>query len=217
MLDWTLIKVDAGQIEVSMTRKGCIVLDLDESMVRTSIKSNGYDSLSDTASERAYKLYLSDGVMWGLKRPYLEVFLDCCFSNFEVGVWSAGDDEYVAALAEQLFVKKKHVPLFVWGRSKCFRLKGEYYKPLDRVFDEFPHIDKHNTVIIDDRANIARYNEDHHIQIPSYEPPPGKADMPDRALLLLVRFLKRAKKEKKPFTQLDKENIFMLGNSDENT
>ena len=195
-----------------MSRKKCIVLDLDESLVRTSSSSKGFESLSEDAQKRAYKLYMNEEMMWGVRRPYLEEFFDYCFANFEVGVWSAGDDSYVKMLCDQLFVKKNHKPLFVWGRSKCFKFKDEYLKPLERIFEEFPHIDRHNTLIIDDKESMIRYNEENHIRIPPYTPSAKTADRHDNCLIMLVAFFR---KTKEPYTKADKESIFTAASSDE--
>ncbi|MFP2956386.1 NIF family HAD-type phosphatase [Myxococcus sp. 1LA] len=83
-----------------------LILDLDETLIHASAQS-----LARPADFRlsGYHVY---------KRPYLERFLTECASRFQLAIWSAGSDSYVAEAVKHIIPPDIDLA-FVWGRSRC--------------------------------------------------------------------------------------------------
>src|ERR1019366_4059546 len=172
-------------------------LDLDETLGHTwatagAAKKATQKTLSSIGEmDKMYEFKLEGKTFWGLKRPYLSFFIPECFSIFDiVGVWTAGDEDYAKEMVSILFGDTQ--PHFVWARSQCTSSKGIYYKPLDKLFAAFPDLDRDNTLILDDREDVAKYNPELIAVIPSFKPKSGTVLIYDRALVSSVAFLRNA-------------------------
>jgi TFIIF-interacting CTD phosphatase-like protein len=190
----------------------CIVLDLDETLVHTHEGSSVemkkvQDALKkEGQSERFYSFKLDGELMWGVKRPYYQTFLAWCRSQFDiVAVWTAGDTDYAEAIVSVLF-EDDDKPDIIWARPECVRAHGTHYKPMDKFFSSFPEIDRDNTVIIDDRADVAEYNPDILVEIPKYNP--NKPTLFDNALISTVAYLRDSLKSGSKLRFIPKEAIF---------
>jgi TFIIF-interacting CTD phosphatase-like protein len=188
----------------------CVVLDLDETLVHSSSKGvTEMKKVKDTMKEagqmdRYYEFKLGKETYWGLKRPYYKSFLRWCRSQFDiVAVWTAGDTDYADEIVSKVFERR---PPIVWSRPNCVRANGIYYKPMDKFFRAFPDIDRDNTVIIDDRADIAEYNEDILIEIPRFKP--AKPLLFDNTLISTLAYLRNALASGEKLRFLDKSVIF---------
>lgn len=86
--------------------KALLILDLDETLIHASAKP-----LARTADFRlsGYHVY---------KRPHLERFLTECATRFQLAIWSAGSDSYVAEAVKHIIPPGIDLAL-VWGRSRC--------------------------------------------------------------------------------------------------
>lgn len=74
-----------------------IVLDLDETLIHSTTEFLGDDreilfNFRDVQTGKEYIVY---------KRPYADEFLQYCFANFHVGVFTAGDSEYAGKVCSK--------------------------------------------------------------------------------------------------------------------
>jgi carboxy-terminal domain RNA polymerase II polypeptide A small phosphatase len=83
-----------------------LVLDLDETLIHA--REEPLDRQPDHVIYD-YHIY---------RRPHLDAFLEQCFSDFAVGIWSSASDDYVHAVVDSI-VPQMHRLQFVWGRSKA--------------------------------------------------------------------------------------------------
>lgn len=202
-----------------MARSSCLVLDLDETLVHTMDSGDDYKryveraQLPQAVKSRVYAFFIDGLRYWGARRPYLPQFLDVAFTQVDiVGVWSAGEGDYVRAVVDRVFTRQK--PHFVWTREQCKLIHigtnlEDYYKPLSLLFKSYPSIDPHNTLIVDDKHKVATYNSTNLVEVPSYKPKPQNLALHDDALLKLSIWLRDATNAKVPLALQDKSHIFV--------
>lgn len=169
----------------------CLVLDLDETLINT--RSGKAERLvvqkalrERGESDRYYEFRLGAQLFWGVKRAYYSYFLAWAFSTFDiVGVWTAAEYDYATAVIDATFPEQPH---FIWTRNDCVSSGGLYYKPLSKLFMRFPQLDRDNTIIIDDRSDIAKYNPSMLVEVPAYN---YKNPLTyDRTLVVLLKQLR---------------------------
>jgi hypothetical protein len=149
-----------------------IVLDVDETLLHT------YDEHGDDTSDiyDPFKIKVDGETLYGSLRPGLKEFLMKLKKNkkFNIGIWSAGSDNYVKAIAKML-EKKYNIKFdFVWTRKNCeYSISHDGYKlhkkPLKKLFQEYPHMNYTNTIIIDDRDDVCEDDLLNNILIPKYD------------------------------------------------
>jgi len=190
-------------------RRSCCVLDVDETLVHTYITPFRSTYVSPTTKDRIYHITVDGTKMWGIKRPYLPLLIACVFNIFDdVGVWSAGTREYIETLLPIIFGDKKDKLLFVWTRENCLETDGIYYKPLELLFRAFTNLNKHNTLIFDDRIDVSMYNLDNHVLIPLFSPHVKTLTLHDDCLIYIIKFFRESKK---PYVQALKEDSIFEG------
>lgn len=134
----------------------CIVLDLDGTLIYSSEKKrrNSIKILYETS-------YKEQADIWVSKRPGFDKFLQQCFENYDVGVWSMGQPGYVNAIIE-LFPQE---PKFVYNWCHCDRSNGHIFKDLDKI----PYQGK--IVMVDDSPEILEQCERvQSIIVPQWHP-----------------------------------------------
>ena len=89
-----------------MDKEKLLILDLDETLIY-SVESP-LEKLPD----------FSFGQFCTYKRPYLKEFLQFCFNNFEVAVWTAATESYAVEIVKNIF-EKNQIPTFFWSRVRC--------------------------------------------------------------------------------------------------
>lgn len=173
-----------------------IVLDLDETVINSVEQKDGLEA--NLVFEDGYKLNV-------MKRPYFDEFMYYLKEGgYTVFVWSAGEHEYVRKVVSNFFPYK---PKLIWSREKCEQtldLNQEYslVKPLEKLyrhmkllypnmwtenelyFPDSPFPNMHNTIMIDDREEIAVENKYNHIKIEPFD-----RDPKDRELLRIMDIL----------------------------
>ena len=161
----------------------CIVLDLDETLIYSSI---------DNKLKYDFIMKFDDDQYYVSKRPGLDNFINLCFSLFDfVLVWSAGTDDYVKEIVRNIFKNKR--PHIVWSRNTT----ETYYdkigdkdlyglKPLKKLFFTFKELNFRNTIILDDKPCVAAKNRLNWILAESYT-----GDKGDNFLNRLGNFFKK--------------------------
>ncbi len=83
-----------------------LVLDLDETLIHVRTRED-VGRKSDTTIH-GWPLY---------ERPHLQEFLDFCFLNFRVGVWTSASRSYAKGILHKTFQGRK--PEFLWWDEQC--------------------------------------------------------------------------------------------------
>lgn len=145
------------------SRYKCIVLDLDGTLIHSCNNNLGdginiafIDSMGETNDK-----------YWVHKRPGFDMFLDICFKNAVVGVWSTGTAEYVEEIVK-LFPKR---PTLVFNRDNCIIKNGHKKKYLKIL----PY--QGSVVMIDDRSEVLKKTDRvETLVIPKWNPEIKKDD-----------------------------------------
>jgi hypothetical protein len=165
--------------------EGYAVIDLDATCVNSWV----FDEKTHKELWKKYSKYidnrddfyifrLKDGdYVWGVKRPYLDEFLDYCFQHFTgVAFWSAGGKEYVLGVIEKILHGKKHKPVFIFDRTYCDEIvlrpsgRSDIWKPLKTAYVHYPKMNSRNTWLIDDNKEYARDDILNWIPVAPFEP-----------------------------------------------
>lgn len=120
-------------------------------------------------------------------RPWLPHFLDYCFANHSVLVWSSARPHNVTTICDGLFsAEQRALLLGEWARDKLNLTKAQYdqrlqvYKRLDSIWRDEEIQSRHprnkqgykwgqhNTVLIDDSAVKASAQPFNHLALPGY-------------------------------------------------
>lgn len=91
------------------------------------------------------------------KRENVETFLDWCFENFDVALWSSARKHNVEHIAKEVMGAERIKRLrFMWHQDQCTphpTVEYVFKKPLQKVWDIYgPQYDQTNTLIMDDTA-----------------------------------------------------------------
>ena len=132
-------------------------------------------------------LYRTKKALNYVPRPGLESFLDYCFANHNVLIWSSARPHNVAGVCKKVFNPVQHELLLgQWGRDtlgltpKQYHQRVQVYKHLDFVwsnveiqsrhpgFPEGGRWGQHNTVLIDDSATKAAAQPFNLIEVPEF-------------------------------------------------
>ena len=190
---------------------GVIVLDIDETLAHTKLEINELiDSGLFKSSEyislkrRLYALdfYRKSGkikrTMWGIKRPYIDDFLDFCFRTFDkVIVWSAGSKDYVDKMVKILFMDAGHPPPHhVFSYLDCKEMEdGDRVKPIMFLYALEPSLQRiplDHFIMLDNKESNFMYNVENGLVIEDYIPNATIDDLltDDQHLLYAIDHLK---------------------------
>jgi len=145
-----------------------LVLDLDETLIHVTLnKPHGY--------KPDFVLNIDGQIMYGKTRPGLKEFLKYSFRNFEtVNIWTAATREYAIHVLNHIMTpEQRRSILFFWTRENLdVKPDGSFYKPLDKMFSHptaFRYgINRSNTIMVDDRADVMSRNPYSGIVIPAF-------------------------------------------------
>ncbi|KAG7007937.1 hypothetical protein G7Y79_00007g020620 [Physcia stellaris] len=147
-------------------------------------------------------------------RPSLQLFLDYCFANHSVLVWSSATPPNVRAVCSQIFPQVYRQKLLgEWGRdtleltSDEYKAKTQVYKRLDRIWDgsalHYAHPDADNgrrwsqadTLLLDDSLIKAQAQPFNLVQIPEFtrEGRDGQQEKEQQVLQQVVTYLEIAR------------------------
>lgn len=120
------------------------------------------------------------------KRPFLGTFLNYCFDNYDVAVWSAGAKEYVHEICKLIF--KDRPLIFIFSKDQCNSDKnGQTLKQLSQVWaNKKWSANPENTLILDDTPETYSQNSENAVPISSYY-----GNEHDRELLKVIYLLKQ--------------------------
>ncbi len=103
-----------------------------------------------------------------IARPYLNLFMKYLFDNFErVSIWTAASESWYVICYER--VLKNSLPEgkeFHFVKTRDNYNSNEFVKPLQIIYEEYPHLyTSENTIIIDDNRFTFVENYEQAIQI----------------------------------------------------
>lgn len=173
-----LSKFDSSPTQVAKW----IILDIDETLVRTrkNLSKNGRNN--NLFLPLTYKSMdgFDDVTSWTQKRPGLDVFLNYCLQNFNVGIWSAGQPNYVNTVVQNLFQDFEIQPQFIYNWMDCMKEKGHVRKPL--AWTKCP-LDI--TLLIENNdENVSVQDVDNVVIVPSF-----RGSMYDTVLIEIMNWL----------------------------
>ncbi len=169
-------------------KKKLIILDIDETLIFS------------TENLLEYEPDFSFGQFHTYKRPFLKEFLEFCFENFEVAVWTSATESYAAEIINQIFSKDQHLSFF-WTRSRCTISYDEelresiHTKKMWKIRRK--GYDLKHVIVIDDSPEQWKSSYGNLVRVEKFL---GQKD--DKELKLLIEYLKKLK---------DAENIRAIG------
>jgi len=173
--------------------KKLLILDLDETLVFGTREP--IDREADFRVAEQYHIY---------KRPHLDEFLDYCWTEFQVAVWTSSSQDYAETVVEGIFDRAGRHPLFLWARDRCTRrfdpeMRDSYWvKNLGKLKRKGYRLE--SILMIDDSPEKLQKNYGNHIRVSPYL----GADA-DEELLLLMRYLEMIR-ECENFRNLEKRD-----------
>lgn len=191
----------------------CAVLDIDSSLVDMFGTSHNWPNAKAHAEKKNSRIVYLDktySFMWGTKRPHLEHFLETCKQNFDmVGVWSAGQHQYVTEVVKEIF---PYEPDFVWTRNDCVMsktYKGDVYrqKPLILLKSRLPQIDLKRTLIFDDYQVVCEQDTLNHIYLRPWEFQFDGITKPDPTLCNAAKWIKENVRNSDDYRFIPTKNI----------
>lgn len=224
-------------IDKAQIKDQCIVLDIDETLVHTyqpnaalphNLIKNVFTQLRTDPKYFAIRPRLYHITMeieygkpltyYGVKRPYLDEFIQFCFNHFKIVViWSAGHPEYVKSMINVIFSTKYHPHIIFSSENLYSSNNGDIYnKPINTIINSYVDLNKYmslnNTYIVDDRIDNFVPNPQNGILIPRYSPILSADTIlkdQDMDLLKLIRFFKK-NGSSLDIKMIDKRKIFDL-------
>ena len=173
-----------------------IILDIDETLIHTklSIDISKDERISNdpVLSNRVYKTYFTTtfgSVLFcsGTKRPYMKEFIAYCFNKFDkVIIWSAGCYGYVHKMVDIIFRDTIRPHIIYTSNDLTIHEDGNFYKDVNKLFNEFDDLNMDNCFFIDDRKANVETCSDIGVVIPEYHPKLHNEYYDDNKLVLLM-------------------------------
>lgn len=170
-----------------------LILDLDETLIKSYVifeekekEENKEESARDFFTTKdetfKYKVY---------KRPLLKGFLEYCFNNFKVGIWSASDIRYINCILDGILTKEQKEKLHcIYSFDQCTKKvvgfqETSILKNLNKLWRNGSY-NKTNTLVIDDTPTTYKNNIGNAIPIDKWD----KDKIKDKELTRIIERLK---------------------------
>ena len=144
-----------------------IILDIDQTLIYTVMK----DEIMGLNRNINNLPYHENEHFITFERPYLQDFLDFLFSNFEVSIWTHGEEGYAEWVLSKILQGRKVKYLF--HRDHC-NLSYELYgnlKDLRMLWDNMKlDFNPSQTILIDDLESNCSHQPDKCIQVIPFIP-----------------------------------------------
>lgn len=138
-----------------------IILDIDETLIHTEMQPKNKPYFTITVAGTKYFV---------TPRPGLKEFLDYIFKRFKtVNIWTAATREYAYLIMSHILNKKQQSQLRFFNTREHTHMGA---KPLSLIFNgelaKKHNVCEHNTIIIDDRMDVSRFNLGNAIIVPPW-------------------------------------------------
>ena len=151
-------------------KKMTVFLDLDESI----ISAQEYETINPSNPKvKKFKYSVMDQDFYVFERPNLQPFLDFCFKNFNVSVWTAASRSYMTFIVKNIIQRKRRKIEYALFSDHCDLSDRKYrcMKSLKMLWHRYglDQFDSSNTVIIDDNADLKKYQSAQTIVIKPFK------------------------------------------------
>ena len=152
-----------------------LILDLDETLIHAT--EEPLTRQADFKTE-LYSVY---------KRPFVDRFLEFCFQNFKVGVWTTAGKEFAEEVVQNIFTSGYTLE-FLWSYQRCTRvfdsetLEVYYIKNLKKLKRKGYHLEE--IIMVDDTPRKLERNYGNLVRVIEW-----LGDQNDQELLLLIQYL----------------------------
>ena len=152
-----------------------LILDLDETLIHATEEPLTYQADFKT------ELYLV------YKRPFVDKFLEFCFQNFKVGVWTTAGNEFAEEVVQNIFPSDFTLE-FLWSHQRCTRvfdsetLEVYYIKNLKKLKRQGYSLEE--MIMVDDTPKKLERNYGNLVRVAEW-----LGEQSDRELLLLIQYL----------------------------
>lgn len=155
------------------SEKKLLILDVDGTLVHVT------ENEPVSCRPPDHTFYIGHCVFRLWKRPFLDQFLQWCFTHYRVAVWSAGVRVYVESILSLILPADASLQ-FVWCREKCTMLSKMYHymagpplihqvKQLKKVWRRKKY-SREDVLILDDTSSTYARNFGNAVPIQSYDP-----------------------------------------------
>lgn len=165
---------------MQFSERKLLILDLDETLVYAA----------EEKLEREADFIV--GQYFVYRRPFLDEFLEICFENFEVAIWTSSTRNYAEKVIENIF-EVKHPISFFWSRERCtigFDME-ERENFLEKKMRKIRRLgyDLKSVIVVDDSPEKWRSSYGNLVRVK-----PFFGDINDDELKHLAAYLERLKK-----------------------
>ena len=154
-----------------------LILDLDETLIYATEEN----------LERAPNF--SVGQYFVHKRPFLDEFLEFCFENFEVAIWTTATKLYAEEILQTILKENQNLK-FLWTRERCtFAFDAEerehyFVKKMYKLRRRGQKLE--SVIVVDDSPNVWKCSYGNLIRVKKFE-----GDSTDDELRVLPAYLKK--------------------------
>lgn len=162
---------------MQISERKLLILDLDETLIYAT----------EEKSEREPDFIV--GQYFVYKRPFLQEFLEFCFENFEVAVWTTATKSYAEEILQTVLQENQNLK-FLWTRERCtFAFDEEerehfYVKKIYKLRRCGQKLE--SVIVIDDSPNVWKCSYGNLVRVKRFE-----GDEKDNELKLLPIYLEK--------------------------
>lgn len=156
-----------------------LILDLDETLIYAT----------EEKSEREADFIV--GQYFVYKRPFLDGFLEFCFENFDVAVWTTSTGSYAGEILKTI-LKKDQTLKFLWTRRRCTIAFEEeerehfYVKKMYKLRRRGQRLE--SVIVVDDSPNVWKCSYGNLVRVDKFV-----GDEADDELKVLPVYLEKLK------------------------
>ena len=171
------VKLNRFYAPVKQSKKRCLVLDLDETLIFAHNESTdqGYDEKIDLyiGENRTHSIYV-------YYRPFLKEFLEYVSTKWEIGIFTSSSNIYANAILERIDPENKYFNFRLF-KTSCYRdCNNHLIKDLEIIGNR----ELKNIAMVDNSIDSIIYQLDNCIPcVPYY------GDSKDQELVSLAKFL----------------------------
>lgn len=156
-----------------------IILDLDETLIYAT----------EEVLEHHEDFVV--GQYYVYKRPYLKEFIEFCFDNFEVAIWTTSTRNYALEIVKKVFPSPNKLK-FLWARERCTNrydaeLQENYLEKMMSKVRRFDY-DLSKVIVVDDSPEKWRNSYGNLVRVKAFF-----GEKEDNELERLVIYLQRLK------------------------
>lgn len=146
-----------------MDSKKYVILDIDQTLLKSEHRFQTEIKTNILPNEFIMTSISYDDVFIVRKRKNLDEFISNLEKNYNIVVWSAGEETYVKQLVNIIFKNRKIA--YVFTSNHLNESKSKNSKDLNVLKKYIPNFEVKNSVLIDDLSENAVDNPNNYIEI----------------------------------------------------